>query len=149
MRNKGQFVYVNGHRPIPAVLAGQIIDLLKRTSRPMTSREVAGELRYSVDHVGSNMRSMVTDGVLKVAKMPGLSNVYGMPGWLDFALATDPAVPSKHCPRCERILPLTDFGFDQHSGTGRTSRCHWCRSPRADKSRVRRYPARGNVPRRG
>lgn len=34
----------------------------------------------------------------------------------------------KRCPRCERTLPLTDFGLDRKNRSGRYSLCKDCRA---------------------
>lgn len=149
MKNSARFTYVDGRRPLPPALSEKIVGLLKRTGRPMTTYEIAAELNYSRDHIKYHTVTMAAKCLLTEWKEWHLPNVYGLPSWIGVSLAVDPIEPSKQCPKCERVLPLSDFGADRNQPSGRTSRCRWCRSPRTDKTRVSRYPARGNGPRKG
>jgi hypothetical protein len=131
-------IYVNGHPPIPALLAGNILDLLKRVDRPMTSQEIAAELHYTRDHIRNVCQDMTTEKMLTV--FPGWSRVpsaYALPGHCGLGAG----VPTKRCAKCGEDKPWTGFQRDRAQSSGLASRCRQCRSPKADKSKVLVYPS--------
>jgi hypothetical protein len=127
--SSGAIMY-NGHPHVPAELRADILAFLTRLGRPTTVCEVAQELHHSSKHVRRTMASMRVDGDLagwQTSRRTPM--IYELP-------TTAPGAPAKTCSQCGSARPLTDFHSDKSQPDGRYSRCRFCRSPYADKTRV-------------
>jgi hypothetical protein len=128
----GMLSTYNGHRHIPEPIRAAILDFMARLGRPTTVAEVAGEVGYGFDHTCNVMTWMARDGDLQRLTV-------GRPTWGKCVLYGLPP-QGKTCTKCEQVRPLEHFQRDRSTRDGLCSRCRFCRSPKADKSKVRAYP---------